>query len=51
MDNYCNVLTETNEILNYFDKTILIKIPPNLRQKIRESKNDAYKFKYDKSKT
>ena len=51
MDNYCNVLTETNEILNYFDKTILEKIPQKLRQKIRESKNDAYKFKYDKSKT
>ena len=51
MVNYSNVLTETSEILNYFDKRILEKIPQKLKDKIQESKNNAYHFQYDKSKT
>lgn len=51
MVNYSNVLTETSEILNYFDKSILEKIPQKLIDKIQESKNNAYHFQYDKSKT
>lgn len=51
MANYSNVLTETSEILNYFDKSILEKIPQKLIDKIQESKNNEYHFQYDKSKT
>ena len=36
MVNYSNVLTETSEILNYFDKSILEKIPQKLIDKIQE---------------
>lgn len=51
MNNYSNVLTETSEVLKYFDKSILEKIPQKLRDKIQENKNCAYHFQYDKSKT
>ena len=51
MNNYSNVLTETSEVLKYFDKSILEKIPQKLRDKIQENQNRAYHFQYDKSKT
>lgn len=50
MVNYSNVLTETSEILGYFDKSLLKKIPNNLIEKIKANANSQYKFTYDTTK-
>lgn len=50
MVNYSNVLTETSEILEYFDKSLLEKIPKKLIEKIKANVNPQYNFTYNRTK-
>ena len=50
MVNYSNVLTETSEILKYFDKSLLQKIPKKLIENIKTNVNHQYDFTYNVNK-
>ena len=45
-----NVATELEEIFNYLDKSVLNKIPIEIKEHVHKNKNDNYYFKLDKTK-
>lgn len=47
---FSNVASELNEILKYLDKSMLDKIPTELKEHIYQKRNLNYDFKLDKSK-
>ena len=47
---FSNVASELNEIFKYIDKSILDKIPDELKEHIHTKRNYDYNFKLDKSK-
>ena len=46
---YTEAFTELDEILNNIDVKLLEKIPHQLRELIKETKSDTYKFEYNKN--
>jgi len=50
MLEYDKRLVEIDEILNYLSKADLEKIPEDVRQAIKENKNNEYVWKYDETK-
>ena len=45
-----DVATELDEIFKYIDEEILIKIPSDIKEHIKNTKNVNYNFKLDKNK-
>lgn len=45
-----NVATELEEIFSYLDKSVLNKIPIEIREHVHKIKNNDYYFKLDKTK-
>lgn len=46
---YTEAFTEVDEILKHIDVNLLEKIPQQLRELIKETKSDTYKFEYNKN--
>ena len=49
-ENYEMAIVQTREIIKYFDKDILSKIPSKLIEKLNNFKSDKYYSEIDKSK-
>lgn len=51
MVDYNKRLVEVDEVLKYFSKEDLLKIPEEIKQIIKENKDENYIWKYDETKT